>query len=137
MSKFKKPDSKRKIELDKKADDIFAYKTTIISAILAGIFLINSLLFNGNFVSIIYGDILLLEIFDAIFKIMVIILFFFFMTISLGNYKELTGKPVTWKDIVGLFILSIIQSVLNAVVFGFSMIGLIFIIIYLYLIQER
>lgn len=136
MSKFKKPNAKKETQRVKKVVDTFSYRTVILSAILGGFFLIISLLLNGNIISLVYDDILLLETIEIIIKTVVILFFFFFMIISIGNYKELTGKPVTWKELVLLSILSLIQGSLNGAVFAFTLIGLIFIIIYLYLIQE-
>ncbi|MBN1213929.1 MAG: hypothetical protein JXA99_00655 [Candidatus Lokiarchaeota archaeon] len=136
MSKFKNPNIKKDIKKIKNADKDFSYRTVIFSAIIGVILFILSLIFNGNIISISFEDILLLDIMGIIFKTTIILLFFFFMTISVGNYKDLTGKPLNWKELFGLFLLSLIQSSLNGAVFAFTFLGLIFLIIYLYLIQE-
>ncbi|MBY9005754.1 MAG: hypothetical protein KGD63_03265 [Candidatus Lokiarchaeota archaeon] len=136
MSKFKNPNVKKEAKNERKVDENFSYRTVILSAIIAIILLIISILFNGNIVSIVYDDLLLLVAIEIIVKACIILLFFFFMIISVGNYKELTGKPLTWKELIGLFILSLIQSSLDGTVFALTFFGLIFIIIYLYLIQE-
>jgi hypothetical protein len=58
------------------------------------------------------------------------------MMISVGNYKELTGKPLGWKELLLLIILSLGQTLIDLWVFGFTFIGLLVMILYLYLIQE-
>ena len=58
------------------------------------------------------------------------------MMISIGNFKELTGKPVGLKEILLLVGLSLVQTMKNLYVFIFALIGLSLLLIYLYLIQE-
>ena len=58
------------------------------------------------------------------------------MMISVGNYKELTGKPLDWKELLSLIVLSLGQTLLNLWVFAFTFIGLFVIIIYINLVQE-
>ena len=117
-------------------------KSVRISAILAGIFLILSLLFNGTeffFEGIttkyIQKDVLY-EILDNTIKVSVIVFSFVFMMVSLGNYKEFTGKPVKFKEILFLFCLSIVQTIRSLIVFIFTLIVLVIVIFYLYVIQE-
>jgi hypothetical protein len=117
-------------------------KSVRISAILAGIFLILSLLFNGTeffFEGIttkyIQKDVLY-EILDNTIKVSVILFSFVFMMVSLGNYKEFTGKPVKFKEILFLFCLSIVQTIRSLIVFIFTLIVLVIVIFYLYVIQE-
>jgi len=117
-------------------------KSVRISAVLAGIFLILSLLFNGTeffFEGIttkyIQKDILY-EILDNTIKVSVIVFSFVFMIVSLGNYKEFTGKPVKFKEILFLFCLSIVQTIRSLIVFIFTLIVLVIVLFYLYIIQE-
>ena len=117
-------------------------KSVRISAILAGIFLILSLVFNGTeffFEGIttkyIQKDVLY-EILDNTIKVSVIVFSFVFMMVSLGNYKEFTGKPVKFKEILFLFCLSIVQTIRSLIVFIFTLIVLAIVIFYLYVIQE-
>ncbi|MFX1408745.1 MAG: hypothetical protein ACFFA6_00200 [Promethearchaeota archaeon] len=128
----KKANSKAKQGIDEK----FAYRSVIISVILGGIFLTISIFFNIEIITIFEGRNILWDIIDVIIKTGAILLFFFFMMISIGNYKELVGKPVNWKEILLLIVLSLGQSILNPWVFILTLIGLLFILIYLYLIQE-
>ncbi|MFX1392740.1 MAG: hypothetical protein ACFFAH_15805 [Promethearchaeota archaeon] len=141
MPKFKK-EQKKKSKSTKIPRDKLILKSVKISAILAGIFLILSLFFNGTqwfFEGIIIKYVnneIYWEILDNTIKVGVILLAFFFMMVSLGNYKELTGKPVKLKEILFLLGLSLIQTIRSLIVFIFTLIGLFAILFYLYLIQE-
>ena len=73
---------------------------------------------------------------NVLIQVVTILLFFLFIMISVGNYKELTGKPLDWKELLLLIVLSLGQTLLNLWVFAFTFIGLFVIIIYLYLVQE-
>ena len=57
--------------------------------------------------------------------------------VRLGNYKEIVGKPIETKEITYLFLLALVQPSLHTYVFFFPLFGLIVILIYFYLIQER
>ena len=61
---------------------------------------------------------------------------FIFMILSVGNYKELIGKPINFKEILLLSVLSLIQGFRNPIVITFTLAGLIIILIYLYLSQD-
>jgi len=142
MPKFKKEPKKKTKSKKNLPRDKLILKSVKISAILAGIFLVLSLFFNGTewfFEGIIIKYIkreIYWEILDNTIKVGVILLAFFFMMISLGNYKELTGKPVKLKEILFLLGLSLIQTIRSLIVFIFTLIGLFAILFYLYLIQE-
>ncbi len=141
MPKFKK-NSRKTLKSNKISDEIFKLKSVRISAILGGFFLVLSLLFNGTeiyfngIISIYLGKTLYWEILDYAIKVIVILFAFFFMMISVGNFKELTGKPVKLKEILLLFGLSLIQTIRNIWVFAFTLIGLFIILFYFYLIQD-
>ena len=139
MSKFKK-EPKQTLKTKKKitSDEEFAFKSVFITAILSGFFILLSLFLNGfNMLSgLIESHEIHMEIIYALINSSVIILFFFFSLISIGNYKDLTGKPVDWREIVLLIGLSLIQTIRNPLVFIFTLIGLILIVIYMYLVQE-
>ncbi|MFO7796493.1 MAG: hypothetical protein ACQERB_11275 [Promethearchaeati archaeon] len=132
MSKLKKSEIKNK----KKLKENIGYKTVIKTAILSGIFFIVSLFFNGQIISLGYFNNLILNIVEILVRTVIILFFFLFLTISYANYRDLVGKPINWKNLMLLFILSIIQSILNIYVFFLTLLGLIFILLYLYLIQE-
>jgi len=141
MPKFKK-EPKKKSKLKRIPEEKLILKSVKISAILAGVFLVLSLFFNGTewfFEGIIINYVkreIYWEILDNTIKVSIIILGFLFMMISLGNYKELTGKPVKLKEILFLFGLSLVQTIRSLIVFIFTLIVLLILIFYLYLIQE-
>jgi hypothetical protein len=117
-------------------EDKFAYRTVIISTILAMIFFVVSLLFNTEIISVFSGINILFDILNIFIRVLAILLFFLFMIISIGNYKEMTGKPSGWKEFLLLIVLSLGQTILNYLVFIFTIIGLLLILLYLYLVQE-
>jgi len=137
MSKIPKVQTKdQKSKTRRRSEDKFAYRTVVISTVLSLIFFAVSLLFNIGIISI-FADInLIFDILDILIKVIAILLFFLFMMISIGNYKEMTGKPLGWKELLLLFILSIGQTLLNYIVFISTFIGLLLILVYLYLVQE-
>ncbi|MBY9017208.1 MAG: hypothetical protein KGD66_00105 [Candidatus Lokiarchaeota archaeon] len=134
MSKIKKENHLKKNQVN---DDKFAFKSVIRSTVLGGIFFIVSILFNGEILEIFDTSILLWNFIDSIIKVVFIMLFFIFMIISMGNYKELTGKPLNFKDIILLSVLSLIQAFRNPIVFIFTLAGLLILLAYLYLLQDN
>ncbi len=136
MSKFKKNDTRSKKSIVKsKLDEEFAYKSVLLTAIISGILLVISLLFNTQIITIFMIENTIWFYIDIIIKTLVILLFFLFGMISIGNYKELSGKPLDFKIVLLLFILSLIQAYRNSWVFGFTFFGLIVIIAYFYFVQ--
>ncbi|MBD3193783.1 MAG: hypothetical protein GF317_01920 [Candidatus Lokiarchaeota archaeon] len=136
MAKFRKKTMKNRKTKKRRLNEEYAYRTVISSAILGGVFFIISLFFNIGIVSIAFNQNTYLLIGDFFIKFLSIILFFLFMTISIGNYKELTGKPVTWKELVLLVIFSLIQAITDGLVFAFSLMGIFILVIYLFFLQE-
>ena len=137
MSKIpKQQDKDQKLKEKYRFDEKFAYKTVIISAILGGIFYTLSLFFNTGFITIFMNKNIFWNFIDVLIKVIVILLFFLFMITSVGNYKELMGKPLNWKDLFLLFLLSIGQTILNIWVFTLTLFGLAVILIYFYIVQE-
>ncbi len=147
MPKYKK-DQKKPSKSNKVSEDAFLLRSVRISAILGGIFLLLSLIFNGTerFFDHIVTKLLpsishLLSpdywvVVDNAIKVSVIIFAFFFMVISLGNYKEYTGKPIKIQEILILVGFSLLQTVRNLYVFAFTLMGLVLLLFYLYLVQE-
>ena len=134
MSKIKKENHLKKNQV---SDDKFAFKSVIRSTVFGGIFFIVSILFNGEILEIFDTSILLWNFIDSIIKVVFIMLFFIFMIISMGNYKELTGKPLNFKNIILLSVLSLIQAYRNPIVFIFALAGLLILLAYLYLLQNN
>lgn len=137
MSKIPK-ESTRKLKLKGKnqADDSFAFKSVIISAVIGIIFFIISILFNVEIITIFMDNGIIFTVIDISIKVVVILLFFLFIITSYGNYKELIGKPLNWKDLLIIFLISIGQTILNIWVFALTLFGLVVILIYLFLVQE-
>ncbi|MHA2266628.1 MAG: hypothetical protein ACXAB8_02425 [Promethearchaeota archaeon] len=137
MSKIPKVQTKeQKTKSKRRSEDKFAFRTVVISCVLSLIFFVISILFNLDIISIYEGTNLLFNILEHLIKTISILLFFLFIMISIGNYKEMTGKPLDWKELLLLFILSLGQTILNYFVFIFTFIGLLLILIYFYLVQE-
>jgi len=138
MSKIRKDtvkseSPKRKSKFIEKA----AYRSVILSGLLGGAFLALSIIINGEIIIVFTSDELLWVSIDIILKVLIILFFFFFIMISVGNYKELTGKPIDFKIILLIFIISLIQSFKNSTVFSFTLVGLLVIVVYLYVVQEN
>jgi hypothetical protein len=137
MSKIPKESEKeQKLKLKYKSDENFAFRSVIVSAIFAGIFFSISLFFNTEFISFFMNRDVFWTSIDILIKVLAIIFFFLFMLTSIGNYKELIGKPLNWKELLLLVLLSLGQTILNVFVFIFTFIGIAILLIYLYLIQE-
>lgn len=140
MPKFEK---ERKKELNSQKNKDFnqdlAFKSLLFTLFLGSIIFIISIIFNVvdilSLLSINQNQ--LVEILNIGIKVVTPILFFFFMLTSIGNYKDLLGKPADWIDILFLFCISLFQTVRNTIVFGLTLIGLIILILYFYIIQEE
>ena len=138
MSKIRKDNAKSEsIKSKPKFIEKAAYRSVILSGILGGVFLVLSIMLNGEFITIFANNDLLWVSIDSVLKVLIILLFYLFMMISIGNYKELTGKPINFKIILLVFFLSLIQSFKNSIVFSFTLIGLLVIVVYLYVVQEN
>jgi hypothetical protein len=137
MSKFKKNATKQEsIKRKPKFTTKAAYRSVILSCILGGLFLVLSILLNGEIIILFTSDELLWVSIDAVLKVVIILFFFLFTMISVGNYQELTGKPLDLKLVLLIFFFSLIQSFRNSIVFSFTLIGLLVLLIYLYVVQE-
>ena len=137
MSKFPKQ-AKNEIKAKGKyrSDEKFAFRSVIISAVLGGIFGVFSLFFNTEIIILFMNQNIIWDIIDISIKVITVLLFFLFMITSIGNYKELIGKPIDWKELLLLSVLSLGQTILNLWVFLFTLLGLIIILIYLFLVQD-
>ena len=137
MSKINKNSvKKQQTKKKEKIVEKFAYHSVILSAIFGGLFLVISILLNGEIITLFLSDNPFLLALDVIIKVLVILIFNVLTMISLGNYKELTGKPVDFKIIGLLFFFSLIQAFRNSLVFSFTLVSLLAIVLYLYLIQK-
>lgn len=137
MSKIPKDQvEQQKSKSKRRFDDKFAYRTVIISTILGLAFYIISLLFNIGIITIFSNVSMLFDIIEGFIKVGATLLFFLFMVISIGNYKELTGKPLGGSLVFLLFLLALGQTIMNTVIFVLTFIGLLIFLIYIYLVQE-
>jgi hypothetical protein len=137
MSKVPKDQIKeQKLKKRRRSDDRFAYRSVIVSVIFGIIFYVISLLFNFDMIRYFIDKNIYFDIINMVIKTAAPLLFFMFMMVSTGNFKELTGKPLDWKELLLIFVLSLGQTLLDLWIFSFTFIGLIIIIIYLYLVQE-
>jgi len=119
-----------------RSDENYAFRSVIISAILGGIFLVISLIFNTELLTLNFNQNIIWNIVDVLIKVGAILLFFMFMITSIGNYKELIGKPVDWKELLLLITFSLGQTILNLWVLVFTFFGLILILVYLFIVQD-
>lgn len=126
------------------------FSSTLITYGLATIFLVISFIFNGSLISgwvqkIAEAKIVIddggapsfIYIMDIIIKSFSIILFFFFVFISIGNFQEYRGYIMTWKEILGIIIISLIQVSTNFTIFLISTIGIIICTTYFYFLQGK
>jgi len=138
MPKFQKEQGKESRIREKQAfKEEFAFRSLVITTIIGVACFIVSIFFNVvEIFTILNLQGSFFDLIDLVIRISVVLLFFFFMMISLGNYKDLLGKPSNWKEIAFLFFLSMLQTMRNIYVFGFTLLGLIILVLYLYLIQD-
>ena len=137
MSKIpKQKEKEQKLKRKSRSDENFAFRSVIVSAIFGGLFFVISLFFNTGIISILMNRDIFWTFIDTSIKVIAILLFFLFMITSIGNYKELIGKPLNWREILLLILFSIGQTILNVWVFIFTLFGLALLLIYLYIIQE-
>ena len=137
MSKIpKQKENEKKLKKKLQSNENFAFRSVIVSAIFGGIFFVISLFFNTEIITIFLNRGTFWTFIDILIKVITILLFFLFMITSIGNYKELIGKPLNWKELLLVFLFSIGQTILNVWVFIFTLFGLVLLLIYLYIIQE-
>ncbi len=136
MPKFEKESNEDKTSI---LDEAFAFRSAKVTLFLSVIFFLISLFFNlvDIFSLLALSDTVLLDVVNHIIKIAASLFFFLSMTTFLGNYGDLLGKPLNWKLMITVFLFSLLQTIRNYLVLGITFIGLIIIVIYFYLIQER
>jgi len=126
----------RRVKKISTRDEQFIMRSLKISAFLAIIFSALSLLLNGEIITYFMNRDVYWDIIDVSIKVSVIIFSFLFSVVSVGNYKELTGKPIEIKEILLFIGLSLLQTVNNLYVFIFTLIGIVLLSFYLFFIQE-
>ncbi len=123
------------------------FNSAKITYIFAFVFFIISFLFNGLIISpwieLVENSVegaegpTFLGVIDIVIKSVSVILFFLFAFISLGNFQELRGYIMTWKEMSVLIILTLIQATANGNVFLISTLGIVIILIYMFFIQAK
>lgn len=141
----------KNLELQKKLDKKSMFISALLTYALAAIFLIISFIFNGRFIifpkepvypagtpaELMYPLPMWIRVVAVLLKSGSIILFFFFMMISIGNYRELRGYIMTWREMLVLLIVSILQSSTEIYVFFITALGITLVITYMYFIQGK
>jgi hypothetical protein len=136
MPKIQKEPSKSREKQGFKEN--FAFRSLLITTIIGIMCFLVSIFINlAEILSALLYQNFLFNVIEIVVRVSVILFFFFFMVVSLGNYKDLLGKPSDWKEMLFLFCLSLLQTIRNIYVFGLTLLGLIIILFYLYLIQEK
>lgn len=120
--------------LDLKA---FMYSSSIKSLVIGAVCFIISLLFNGNIINLELEAGSYLDIIMIIVKCLSVILFFTFTIIGLANNMELRGDPASIREVIIIGILALIQTVRSGTVFGVSLLGVLLIVLYLWVIQPK
>ena len=126
------------------------FSSTLITYALAGIFLLISFIFNGSIISgwvenVVEAKIAIdngdapsfIYIMDILIKSISVILFFFFLFISFGNFQEYRGYIMTWKEMIIIFVISILQVSSNFTTFFITTIGITICITYFYFLQGK
>jgi hypothetical protein len=105
---------------------------------LAVVCFVISFIFNGKLYIIANPDnSTLVKVIIVLIKGGSIVAAFFFLFISYANMMELRGYLMSFKHIVILVIMTVIQSISNTWVFLTCLVGIVGVIFYLYLIQAR
>jgi hypothetical protein len=140
IKKRKSRESKLKdLEVQKMIAKKFMYLSAMKTYIIAIVFFIVSLIFNGRYIVLEdkFGESTATSIFDVLIKSFSIILFFFFTIVALGNWMELRGYILTWKEVLIVLIISILQSSTELYVFLIVAFGVVLILTYMYFIQGK
>ncbi len=155
MPKIKKEKKKREekiknLEIRKTEVKSTMFSSTLITYVIAAIFLVISFIFNGSIISgwvqkIVEaknvidegGSPSFIYIIDIIIKSFSVILFFFFVFISIGNFQEYRGYIMTWKEMLSLLIISLLQVSTDFTLFFITAIGITICIIYFYFLQGK
>jgi hypothetical protein len=139
----------KNLEIRKKKVKSTMFSSTLITYGLAAIFLVISFIFNGSLISgwvqkVVEANNVIDEegpsfiyIMDIIIKSFSVILFFFFNFISVGNIQEFRGYIMTWKEMLVLIIISLLQVSSNFTTFFIATIGITICIIYFYFLQGK
>lgn len=137
--------NRKEIALQKTQLKMTMYKSALFTFLLAALMLVISFLFNGRIISSWVQNVENVETtgkdfyntLDIIIRTVSVVLFFLFCLISIGNLQELRGYVVTWKEMVVLIVLSLIQTTISGAVFALSLLGIVVVLVYMYFIQGK
>ena len=124
---------RKKMAQDKTVLKYKMYRSSVLTYLLAVVFLAISFLFNGKlltaWVSKVDGTATIdssptFVILDVAIRSISVILFFWYTLVSVGNWQELRGYILTWKEMTVILILSLFQTTINGTVFIISLIGI-------------
>ena len=95
MPKFEKEPRKELTSTEKQSfHEDFAFRSLIITTIIGITCFIISIFLNvAEIFSILVYQNNFFDLIEIVIRVGVILFFFFFMMVSLGNYKDLLGKP--------------------------------------------
>ncbi len=124
-----------KYEQAKKRTSMF--KSSIITYLLACAFFVLSLLFNGNFVNLNFGDSTGAKVGIVLLKSLPVILFCFFLLVSVGNFQEMRGYVASWKEIVAIVLMSLFMGASGGWEFFTVFLGIVLVFTYMYFVQAK
>ena len=129
---------KKQFEDEMEFEKNFMFVSAIKTYLIASIFLVGSLLLNFDFVTIpTFLSDEIMEIFNILLNSALIILFFFFAFVSMGNLQEVRGYILDWKGIMLLMFISVIQGMLDGWVVFVSLLGILGVLTYFYFLQGK
>ncbi|MHA1856574.1 MAG: hypothetical protein ACTSYY_11055 [Promethearchaeota archaeon] len=148
--KKSKEEKLKNLEISKAEAKRSMFSSSIITYLIAAIFLVISFIFNGNLINVWVEKITnaqsvideggapsFIYVMDIIIKSFSVILFFFFTFISIGNFQEYRGYIMTWKEMLILLIITLLQVSTNFTIFLITFVGIILCITYFYFIQGK
>ncbi len=141
MPKYRKT-SKQAVDKQQKSRNLqslkyFMFSSALKGFIVAGVFLVLSLLFNAELVPLFTESSTTFKIVNVLIRGGLIIGFFFFIFVSFVNLRELRGKVSEWQDIVLLAVISILQGILSGWVVLVALVGIILLVLYFWVLQVK
>ncbi len=141
MAKYKKSNKRAEQEEDTRKHLIdqktSMFKSSLRSLIVGGVCLVLSFLFNGNMIEIDVDTGSAIDVLLILMKALFITLFYTFTLVGLANTMELRGKPASFREVIIIGVMAIIQGVLNIPVLLISLLGIILATLYLWGIQVK
>lgn len=120
-------------------------RQALVTFVIAAVFLTLSILLNSGTIPL-PQDLIPEEGADPVetwkiagylIKGAVVGVFFLFAVLAVGNAWEERGKPMTWKELLILFLISVTQSVTSGEQFAVNLLVVTLVLTYIYFIQGR